>query len=212
MMIIGPLTFLFIFVWNIVGTAYLVAITKQSDRAKCMNTGSLVVDWLIVVIVYLFYLFVFIIAFFVCQSIAQELKKKKEVLIKLKKIYKNILKEHEELTSSQIKKMIDDITTIMKENKNSLEKLVIFKEEEQVMKLFFVPNIKNNPSRISQIKQYYKTDDLKDTILMSQENNDSNDLTEPLLMIMGKKPDQENINKQIKKIQENANEDSEEAG
>jgi hypothetical protein len=202
-----PVSLLFVFVWNIVGTVFLACISGSETRGKCLANSTIVIDWIFIGVIYLVYFFLFSIFFILFKKIRQDKQNKEKNKKKLKKIYTDILKPASEIGSKRIKEMLKEIDLLIKTSKKSVENLKMFPEEQRVLELFYIPEMKKNPGRVSEIKNSIKKN--KNVINMDQNGHEDNSITEPLLQIIGEKQQEKIINQRLSNIQQNANEDSE---
>jgi hypothetical protein len=204
--ILGPLTILFIFIWNIVGTVFLVQITRMKDRDKCISTGSLVADWIIVSMIYLIYMFIFFFIYFVIKKVMEQKKASMAIKNKLKQVYLTILKPEESISQKEITKNIKECQELLRMNKVNIDKFPLFCEEENVMRLFYIPEINQNQRRISEVKDNFQ----KKLSIVNMDQNDSEDgLTEPLLKMINKNPLEKQMNKRMTDIQNKVDENAE---
>lgn len=205
---LGPVSLIFIFAWNILGTVYLAYVTNSPDRAKCISTGTMVVDWIIISLIYLAYAFLFCIFYGVIKAIKKQKKKVEALKSKLRAVYVTMLMPEENLPKSEISSTILKVEALLKVESKELDKFPLFFEEENVMRLFYIKEINKSQLRISELKDSVK--ERLSSIDMSQgkvSNDDS--LAEPLLQMINKNPMEEQMNKRMSDIRQNASQESE---
>lgn len=210
MVFIVPISLIFIFLWNIVGAIYLAMITQSDSCDDCMNQSSLIFDWVLVIMIFLFYISFFISFLIILRQIQNKKEKENEVKTRLRKIYNDVLISDSILTKKGIYEIRNNIDVLQFNYQEIIEKMGILPEEEQVIRLFYIPEVRKTPSSISKIKDSLMLD-TDDTLNMDQsDQNKSGNLTEPLLDMMRKKHKEDILEKTQSYIQQNADEDAEE--
>ena len=204
-LILGPLTVLFVFVWNVVGTVFLASITRSENRQKCISNSTIFVDWLFISFIFLIYLLVFVLIWIFIKMALQLKRKKTKSRAKLSKVYGTLLKPISNLKDEQIQSLLNDIKTIQNSDKKILAKLPLFREEEKILKLFY------RPGSITNLDNDQETLVQKETSVINMDQDikvDTEDLKEPLLQIMGRDTKRSQLESRISNIQQNADEDS----
>ena len=201
---LGSLTFLSIFVWNVVGSVFLGFISVSSNRLKCMTTFSLVLFWGFIVIVYFVYALLILYAwkYYISQRNIQ--KQKEKAKINLNKIYSKLLKPLHDLKKIEIQELVTNINFLQTTKKYKLEKIPLFDKEHKIIRLFYKTSFTADPRIHDQ--NFFKIE--PQNVLENDPGLNANDLTEPLLKMIGRDTQKDKMEKRITRIQENANEDS----
>lgn len=156
-LMLGPLSIIFLFVWNVIGTVWIIQIEVHGDVSKCISTGSVVFTFVIIAVVYLVYVFLIIVLVSLCRMKSTILRKKKQ-------LFKDLTEMYNELLSPGIKE-----TSIHKliQIKNNLKKLL--KDNLKIIKNTEMEDFEKAP-----MIHYFKSEIIDDTESISSNSSDEN--------------------------------------
>ena len=190
----GPLAIVSVFVWNVVGTFFLVSIAESPSPEKCLPKSTLILNLMLNGLIYWVYV-VFLILFWVYLKLKQRSEKKKVKLeAELNTLYDRILRPIGSLSQTDIFEVIQTIRSIKHKNNRTLIKMPISKKEESVLSVFYKSDFVD--SRVSflnarEAKEHY-------CFHLSERNSSALDgIKEPLLGMFDDKKYQEHLEKQI---------------
>jgi hypothetical protein len=206
----GPVTFLFVFVWNIIGSIYIYKIMKSSNSSQCLSYGGIIANLIVQIFIYFIYFAVFYYFWVFFQAFRKLKQQQVGVQKNLKLIYKKLLKHKSELADEEIKEMKNDIENLLTNETDSFQKLGMFEEEKEILKLFSVPGFENNENLHNHIQQNIEIALEKKNENESANIEEPNRLTQPLFEMIENTFEDQKIKNKISNIQENANPDEEE--
>ena len=128
---------------------------------------------------------------------------------KLIHIYELIKKEKGKLTLEQVNDLKQNVKALIDKKSNILKNFEMFEEEKDIMCMFFVPGMLENPDRQSQLSK----SQINNSITQKSQNGSihkSKILTDPLLEMIGKERIKKELEKRITTIRKNADPNSEE--
>ena len=200
--LIGPGTLIFLLVWNIIGTMYVVDILRSDNTKECMWTSTIVFTFIILIIIYLFYIIIIVAIVAIIKNKQNLQNKKTQIKNSLKDIYAKVFVKTKNISPGEAKKIQDNLKNLLSKNLNMVKNTEMFPDEKGIMIMFFTPGMLNQSSNQIQMR-----------ISNNQRNfggvnvpiKMSSNLAQPLLQIIGKDTQQKEINKKLSDIQRNTN-------
>ena len=205
--LIGPSSVIFLMVWNILGTVYIVKIANQDQRPKCVSTAVLVLVIIAISLVYLFYVILVLAVISLSQKKRNIKNEKSQIKKKLIIIYNEILKERSSITAGQAEMLKKDIHLLIDKKCNILKNFEMFEEEKDVMLMFFIPGMLENPERLSEMSLSNDTRPLPTTSNLDSIKS-APLLTDPLLHIIGKDRFKKTMENRITSIRQHVDSNS----
>lgn len=202
--LIGPCTFIFVLSWNIIGTAYLVDILSNPNRNLCISTGTLVIVLITLALVYLFYLVLLIATVSFIRQKKNMKSQKLEVKKKLIEAYEVVTGEKALISLEVAQKVKESLHSMIQKKSNILKNFEMFDEEKEVMSLFFVPGMLQNPNWQEDLNRSVS----KKSVLPGENLKNSRLLADPLLKMIGKERVKEEMEKRITNLIKNSEQDS----
>ena len=208
LVLLFPVTLCFFFIWNIVGTAFMVSISKSSDSSKCISKSSIVFNWILISVLYLLYAFLLFLIVVFYFKIRQMKYNKKYVSKKLREIYKNVSQMMLESDFEKSAAVVKDLKRLISTQKLILAKIKLLPQEQDLIKVFLNNHIENKPKFFGQL--HYKRlgiEDLGRNELLYPETRD--DLSESLLAWADSEGYQDSLNSPLSNttLEQNPNEE-----
>lgn len=133
-----PLSFLFIIIWNVLGTYYTIKILSAPDRSKCMSTGTLIFVIFVLLLVYLIYYYLFKWIVKTCQKLGESKKKKDSILKSIQECYLLLSSESVNALSNKEKSDIrDKLNLYLKENLDIINTTKMQDFEKEILTFYF---------------------------------------------------------------------------
>lgn len=200
--LIGPSSIIFMLVWNILGTIYIIDIAKQDNMKKCIYRTTLVLVIIVISFVYLFYLILILAIISFIQKKRNIKNEKSEIKANLIIIYKEIIKEKYLITLEEANQLKKEIHLLIDKKCNILKNFEMFEEEKKVMSMFFIPGMLEHPDRLSRLSMSQLTNPLIKTSNMDSIKS-APLLSDPLLQMIGKDRFKKKVEKRITTIRKN---------
>ena len=201
--IIGPLNFLFILIWNIVGSVYMGFILASKNRSECIQTFEIVCDIVIQCVIYLVYFWVFFNLVKYFRTFRKKMQEKNKLKNTLNSIYVQISQTPMRMSNEKMVEARNEIRKMLKDHRAQVEKLNMLDSEASVIRRFFMPGAANSVGDPGPVKD-------NSQIIQVEGENRMSRLSQPLLEIMGRSGDNPDIERKISLIQERANPENEE--
>ena len=165
----GPLSFLFMFIWNILGTVWTINIVASPDTAKCMSPGAIIGVVFLLLLVYIIYFFIFKYMIKICRE-------KKNIIMKKKRIFVDLSEYYATLGSGEIGEVAMEKKVEMRDRLKSIlaENLEIIKttEMEEYEKAPMIYYFRGDGLGHVQVLDANKSSDNSGSLLLEEENTE----------------------------------------
>jgi hypothetical protein len=206
--LMGPVTIVFIFIWNIVGSVYLGKILASGHSTECISSGTAIINIMVQLLIYFFYLSIFYYAYIVIKAFKNAKVAKGQIEVNLKTFYKKLLQPKSDLKDEDVLELKKETQEFISDDSDNFMKLNLFEEEKEIIRLFSVPNAEIElPEKINQNIEIV-TSKKKDNEKIDIE--EPNRMTQPLFELIENTFEDQKLKKKMSKIQEKANPDEEE--